>query len=156
MSESDELTGEALQKLWEQMAACRDSPRRNLEHDATARVFRLTAPEGTVEVFRDNPARYLSVEPDPQTSDAAGEEARPARLSRPLAERHRVDRLVAMARSAGSSEVSVSGRAVPPSRRAGQAPAPVRALRPEVLARSKIELRDVRPIAGAAGEQLDE
>ena len=61
MSESDELTGEALQKLWEHMAACPDSPRRNLEHDPTARVLRLTAPGGTVEVFCDNPARYLSV-----------------------------------------------------------------------------------------------
>lgn len=35
------------------------------EHDAAARVFRLTAPDSTVETFRDNPTRYLCVEPGP-------------------------------------------------------------------------------------------
>ena len=66
MSESDELAGEALQKLWEQMATCPDSPRLNLQHDPTARVFRLTAADSTVGLYCDNPARHLSVEPEPQ------------------------------------------------------------------------------------------
>jgi len=34
------------------------------EHDAAAGVFRLTSAEGKTEVFRDQPARYLCVEPD--------------------------------------------------------------------------------------------
>jgi len=42
-------------------------PPFRFEHDPGARVFRLTAPDGTVEVFRDNPTRFLCVEPDPQT-----------------------------------------------------------------------------------------
>ncbi len=37
------------------------------EHDPAGRVFRLTAPDGTVEVFRDGPTRYLCVEPDHET-----------------------------------------------------------------------------------------
>ena len=37
------------------------------EHDPAGRVFRLTGPDGTVEVFRDSPARYLRVETDPET-----------------------------------------------------------------------------------------
>ena len=34
------------------------------EHDAAHGVFRLTFSDGTVEVFRDKPARQLRVEPD--------------------------------------------------------------------------------------------
>jgi hypothetical protein len=37
------------------------------EHDPTARVYRLTAPDGSVEVFRDNPTRYLCLEPEAET-----------------------------------------------------------------------------------------
>jgi len=44
------------------------------EHDKEKRVFRLTDAEGKSEHFRDNPVRYLVVEPDPETS-----EMRPAR-----------------------------------------------------------------------------
>ena len=42
-------------------------PPFRFEHDPKARVFRLTTAEGTVEVFRDNPTRFLCVEPDPET-----------------------------------------------------------------------------------------
>ena len=34
------------------------------EQDAANGVFRLTSAEGKTEVFRDQPARYLCVEPD--------------------------------------------------------------------------------------------
>jgi len=44
------------------------------EHDEEKRVFRLTDAEGKSEHFRDNPVRYLVVEPDPETG-----EMRPAR-----------------------------------------------------------------------------
>jgi len=37
------------------------------EHDREKRVFRLTAPDGSLEVFRDNPTRYLCVAPDAET-----------------------------------------------------------------------------------------
>ena len=43
------------------------APPVRFEHGPAAGVFRLTAADGTVEVFRDNPTRYLRVEPDPQT-----------------------------------------------------------------------------------------
>jgi hypothetical protein len=43
------------------------APPCRFEHDPAARVFRLTTADGTVELFRDNPIRYLCVEPDPQT-----------------------------------------------------------------------------------------
>ena len=39
------------------------------EHDKEKRVFRLTDAEGKAEYFRDNPARYLVVEPDPETGE---------------------------------------------------------------------------------------
>src|SRR5262245_57635503 len=42
-----------------------DGPRPRFEHDPAARVYRLAAADGTIEVFRDNPTRYLCVEPDP-------------------------------------------------------------------------------------------
>jgi hypothetical protein len=44
-------------------------PPPRFEHDPAARVFRLTAADGTVETFRDNPIRYLCVEPDPETGE---------------------------------------------------------------------------------------
>jgi len=37
------------------------------EHDPADRFFRLTSADGAVETFRDNPTRYLCVEPDPET-----------------------------------------------------------------------------------------
>jgi hypothetical protein len=40
-----------------------------LAHDPEERVFLLTGPDGKTEVFRDNPTRYLSVAPDPQTGE---------------------------------------------------------------------------------------
>jgi hypothetical protein len=43
------------------------SPSLAFEHDAEHRVFRLTAPDGNTEVFRDNPTRYLCVAPDEET-----------------------------------------------------------------------------------------
>ena len=42
-------------------------PPFGFEHDPTARVFRLTTADGKVEVWRDNPTRFLCVEPDPET-----------------------------------------------------------------------------------------
>jgi hypothetical protein len=42
-------------------------PPFRFEHDPKAAVFRLTTAEGTVEVWRDNPVRFLCVEPDPET-----------------------------------------------------------------------------------------
>jgi len=44
------------------------------EHDKEKHAFRLTDADGKAEYFRDNPARYLVVEPDPETGDM-----RPAR-----------------------------------------------------------------------------
>jgi hypothetical protein len=37
------------------------------EHDTQKRLFVLTGPDGKTEHFRDNPTRYLAVEPDPET-----------------------------------------------------------------------------------------
>ena len=37
------------------------------EHDKQKRLFILKRPDGKVEHFRDNPARQLLVEPDPET-----------------------------------------------------------------------------------------
>jgi hypothetical protein len=42
-------------------------PPVRFEHDPAARVYRLTAPDGTVETFRDGPTKYLRLEPDPET-----------------------------------------------------------------------------------------
>jgi len=39
------------------------------EHDKEKRVFRLIDAEGKVEYFRDNPVRYLVVEPDLETGE---------------------------------------------------------------------------------------
>ena len=41
--------------------------RFKFEHDTRRRLFLLTGPDGKTEHFRDNPTRYLVVEPDPQT-----------------------------------------------------------------------------------------
>jgi hypothetical protein len=38
-------------------------------HDQQKRLFILTWSDGTVERFRDNPARQLMVEPDPETGE---------------------------------------------------------------------------------------
>jgi hypothetical protein len=38
-------------------------------HEEQNGVFVLTNPDGTHERFRDNPARHLLVEPDPQTGE---------------------------------------------------------------------------------------
>ncbi|MFI5461270.1 MAG: hypothetical protein ACHRXM_38190 [Isosphaerales bacterium] len=45
------------------------TPTFTFEHDPQKRVFRLTLPEGKTECFRDNPARYLVVEPDSQNGE---------------------------------------------------------------------------------------
>jgi hypothetical protein len=37
------------------------------EHDKPKRLFTLTGPDGRIEHFRDDPTRYLMVEPDPET-----------------------------------------------------------------------------------------
>lgn len=42
-------------------------PSVRFEHDAAAGVFRLIAAAGAVEMFRDRPTKYLSVEPDDET-----------------------------------------------------------------------------------------
>jgi hypothetical protein len=39
------------------------------EHDKEKRVFRLSDAHGNIECFRDKPARYLIVEPDPETGE---------------------------------------------------------------------------------------
>jgi len=44
-------------------------PSFTMAHDLEKRVFLLTGPDGTTEVFRNNPTRYLSVAPDPQTGE---------------------------------------------------------------------------------------
>ena len=38
-------------------------------HDKSKRLFTLTGPDGKTEYFRDNPARQLLVEPDPETGE---------------------------------------------------------------------------------------
>jgi hypothetical protein len=46
------------------------SPRAfNFAHDSAKGVYVLTKPDGTTERFRDKPARYLVVEPDPGTGE---------------------------------------------------------------------------------------
>jgi hypothetical protein len=63
----EHLTPEPCRQLQAQQAASAGPPPSDWEHDPAARVFRLAADDGTVEVFRDNPTRYLCVEPDPKT-----------------------------------------------------------------------------------------
>ncbi len=38
-------------------------------HDHIKGVFIITRPDGSIELFRDNPVRYLVVESDPQTGE---------------------------------------------------------------------------------------
>ncbi len=49
--------------------ALRQSPLFSFAHDTQKGVFRLTWPDGKVEVFRDKPVRHLAVEPDPETGE---------------------------------------------------------------------------------------
>jgi hypothetical protein len=45
-----------------------EDPRRfSFAHDPTKGLFSITNPDGTTELFRDKPSRYLVVEPDPDT-----------------------------------------------------------------------------------------
>jgi hypothetical protein len=47
-----------------------EQPRRfNFDHDKAKGVYVLTKPGGTMERFRDKPARHLVVEPDPTTGE---------------------------------------------------------------------------------------
>jgi hypothetical protein len=39
------------------------------EHDQQKRLFVLTGKDGKTEYFRDSPATYLLVEPDPETGN---------------------------------------------------------------------------------------
>jgi hypothetical protein len=41
--------------------------RDRVEHDAKTRPLRLTRPDGTAIAFRDQPMRFLVVEPDPRS-----------------------------------------------------------------------------------------
>ena len=45
------------------------TPPFTFEHDKQKRLFILTWPDGKTERFRDNPARQLMVEPDPETGE---------------------------------------------------------------------------------------
>ena len=45
------------------------APPFTFEHDKQKRLFILRWPDGRTEHFRDNPARQLMVEPDPETSE---------------------------------------------------------------------------------------
>ena len=48
----------------------RETPRQfSFAHDRTKGLYVVTKPDGTTEMFRDNPMRYLVVEPDPQTGE---------------------------------------------------------------------------------------
>src|SRR5438874_13815956 len=49
---------------------CPDPPPRvRVDHDEEKRLFRVTGPDGETAVFRDQPVRFLVVEPDPQTGE---------------------------------------------------------------------------------------
>src|SRR5262249_52790175 len=48
---------------------CHRKPQVAVEHVREKGVFRLTAPDGKTEVFRDDATRYLVVEPDPETGE---------------------------------------------------------------------------------------
>ena len=45
------------------------APSFRFEHHKEKRLFVLTWPDGRIERFRDNPARQLMVEPDPETGE---------------------------------------------------------------------------------------
>src|SRR5262249_60842441 len=44
-------------------------PSFSFEHDKERRLFRLTGADGKIEFFRDNPTRYLVVEPDGKSGE---------------------------------------------------------------------------------------
>ena len=69
ITEVREMTEEQYREYEQRMAeaAATEPPPVRFEHDPAGRVFRLTAADGIVEVFRDNPTRYLCVEPDPES-----------------------------------------------------------------------------------------
>ena len=46
-----------------------DSRHFSFAHDRTEGVFIITKRDGSTELFRDIPVRYLVVEPDPQTGE---------------------------------------------------------------------------------------
>ncbi len=63
----------------------REAPRHfSFDHDRTRGLYVVTQPDGTTELFRDNPVRYLVVEPDPQTGElrAASKDGRPVHVYR--------------------------------------------------------------------------
>jgi hypothetical protein len=47
----------------------RREPEVIVEHDLEKRVFRVKGPDGSTELFRDHAARYLVVEPHPETGE---------------------------------------------------------------------------------------
>ncbi len=59
----------------------REAPRQfSFAHDRARGLYVVIQPDGTTELFRDNPVRYLVVEPDPQSG-----EVRPAvKFGRPV------------------------------------------------------------------------
>jgi hypothetical protein len=83
------LTAEEYRAFQERLAARPAPPSYAWDHDPTARVYRLTAPDGTIETFRDNPTRYLCVEPHPETGEMRPvmKQGRPVYLD--LAREHR-------------------------------------------------------------------
>jgi hypothetical protein len=44
-------------------------PSFSFEHDKQKRLFKLNSLDGKTEYFRDNPARYLMVGPDPESGE---------------------------------------------------------------------------------------
>ena len=64
---TEELTEEQARERDRRRAEAVEMPPFRFEHDPAAPAFRITKADGTVEVFRDNPVRYLCVEPDPET-----------------------------------------------------------------------------------------
>ena len=51
------------------LEACSPEPAWGVHRDTEKRVFRLTAPEGKVEHFRDQGQRFLVLEPDEPTGE---------------------------------------------------------------------------------------
>jgi hypothetical protein len=47
----------------------RPPPSSAMAHDLERRIFVVTGPDGKTDVYRDNPTRYLSVAPDPETGE---------------------------------------------------------------------------------------
>ena len=54
---------------WYEYTVERRPPLFTFEHDEQKRLFILNWPDGRIERFRDNPARQLVVEPDPETGE---------------------------------------------------------------------------------------